>query len=164
MTVNVLIMELKKFIEHQVNDYAAGLNDISEFAKVRVFDWVLPQKNSRNQDTNDFPYIVVSAIKGRNNSEENIVEVHLEFGIYDKGDEIDGRIHQGGFYDLMNLMTHVQMSLEKASVIANRYTLQDEYLWEIPEGQPYPYYVGVALAKFNIRNIQDERESEFLHE
>ncbi|MFX3635451.1 MAG: hypothetical protein ACE3L7_04135 [Candidatus Pristimantibacillus sp.] len=163
MTVNILAMELKSFLEQEVRNYRSAQNASGEFSDVRVFDWIIPFKTARNQEKQDFPYIVIAPIKGSENSGESIVDVHLSFGVYDKGHEIEGSVHQGGFYDLVNLMRYVQLSLQRIGIIGNQFVMQDDYQWEIPEGQPYPYYVGVAQAKFNIQKITNERESEFLH-
>lgn len=163
MTINILTMELKKFIEHEVSDYATAQSS-EGYSAVRVFEWELPFKNSRSQVKQDFPYIVLAPIHVKENAEEAIVDVHMSFGIYDKGNEIDGQVHQSGFTDLVNLMRFVQVRLQRQRVINNQFVLIDEYEMEIPEQQqPYPHYIGVALYKFNIQRIVDERMSEFLH-
>lgn len=156
-------MKLKEYLEQEVKEYPSAQNANGVLSKVRVFDWVLPQKSARNQEKQDFSYIVIAAIEGGSNAEENIVDIHLEFGIYDAGHEVEGLVHQGGFYDLVNLMRYVELRLQRFGVIDKQFVMKEEYKWKIPEGQPYPYYVGLALAKFNIQNIQNERMSDFLH-
>ncbi|WP_020621131.1 hypothetical protein [Paenibacillus daejeonensis] len=170
MTAAMLLRALVAYLQVAVADYAAAQADGGRYTVPRVFDWYLPFKDPRKEEKIDFPYIVARIMDGEDPESEpkdvtgSTVHVHLSFGVYHPGtmDEA-GFIHPDGNYDLLNLMEHVRMALQQQPLIDQRYRLEKPYNWDIPDGQPYPLWVGQAVTRWSVQSVTEQIQGVDLH-
>lgn len=167
MIAAMLMRDLKAELERILYDYAAAEAKTGEIKTPRVYEWKLPFKNPKNPqalEQLDFPYIVVTVIRGIDSSEDSTVEVDLAFGVHKEAEMLDdGLYYPTGYYDILALMEHVRVSLQRQCVVNGKFELLKPYEWEIPDGQPMPLWVGWAKTKWQVGHVIPDMEGEFLH-
>lgn len=163
MNAIMLLKSVSVFVRNTVSDYAAAQNKNGEYVTPRVFESFLPFKDGRNEEKLDFPYITVRISDGQDTDEESFVNVNLYFGIYRKGEEVEGFTQPDGAYDLLALMEHVRVALFRQGSLDMKFEIQKPYKWEIPDEQPYPLWVGWAMSKWDVPAPIRQHEGSFLH-
>lgn len=149
MTAFFLLKAICAFLEETLKEYATAQNKLGEYVTPKVFEWYLPFVTAGPDPKIDFPYVAARIVKGQD-LEDSMVNVNLYFGVYCKGEEIDGLTKPDGAYDLLNLMEHVRIALNRKGVLDNKFELQKPYEWELSDEQPYPLWVGWASTKWNV--------------
>ncbi|MCM3632936.1 hypothetical protein [Paenibacillus camelliae] len=167
MIAAMLMLDLKSDLERILHDYAAAEAKTGEVKEPKVYEWKLPFKNPKNPqvlDQLDFPYIVLSVARGVDTADDSTVEIELAFGVHKEAELLDdGLYHPTGYYDILALMEHVRVSLQRQRVVNGKFELIKPYEWEIPDAQPMPLWVGWAKTKWQVGHVISETEGEFLH-
>lgn len=162
MTPFFLLKAICAYLNQLVDDYAAAQGSTKEFVKPRIFEWYLPFKNGRAEESVSFPYIAPRITDGED-ADDSTVNVMLYFGVYSEGPNVNGFTQPDGAYDLLNLMEHVRTSLQTQKILEEQFELQKPYKWEIPDEQPYPLWVGSASTKWIVAAPLQRLEVDFLH-
>lgn len=166
MTAAMLLRALCDFLRGLLVEYAAAKGDDGRFTPPQVFEWYLPFKNPKAPEKIDFPYVVARVVSGEDSRDLNVgstVQVKLFFGVYDEGERVDGLLHPTGAYDLINLMEHVRIGLQRQQVIGNRFRIEMPYKWSIPEEQPYPLWVGEATTIWTVQSVTEQMTGGVIH-
>lgn len=166
MTAAMLLRSLCSFLRDAVNQYAAAQGKSNTSRKPEVYDWWLPFKDRKRGDEEekiDFPYIAARIVNGKDSAEDSQVMIELSFGVYSEATENDGKKHPDGAYDLLNLMEFVRQALFNVRVINNRFAIEKQYEWDIPEEQPYPLWVGRARTLWSVQTVIPQLKGDFLH-
>lgn len=164
MIASMLLRDLKENLEQTLYDYAAAEAKTGEIKTPRVYEWRLPFKNPKllPVDQLDFPHVTIFPFKGIDQYDSTI-EVELAFGVYKEAELIDGLYYPTGYSDLLALMEHVRISLQRQRVVNGKFELLKPYEWEIPDAQPMPLWQGWAKTKWQVGFVIPEEGGDFLH-
>lgn len=166
MTAAMLLRAICAFLRGLLTDYAAAKGDGGRFVPPQVFEWYLPFKNPKTPEKIDFPYVVTRIINGEDSQDLNVgskVQINLSFGVYDEGERVGEFLQPTGAYDLINLMEHVRIGLQRQQVIGNRFRIEMPYKWSIPEEQPYPLWVGEATTIWTVQSVTEQQTGGVIH-
>lgn len=121
-----------------------------ELVNPNVFiGWLPPKGYLPDQLNSPFPCIVVGADGGDDTVEELNYNIKLSFAVYSPGEHIpdeDNNIQFTpsfqGYKDLLNLIDLTKAELIKATIINEKFKIQDKVKWGMYDEQPYPYWYG----------------------
>ncbi len=119
----------------------------------------LPPKNPKKPELQeeDFPFVIVRLIsledvgeKGGGTSKDYAqAVVRLVIGTYSHD-------AQDGWRDVANTATRIWIDLFRKRVIAKRYRIEYPYLFEMPEEQPYPQWIGEMTTRWTMPRPLEE--------
>ncbi|OPA76743.1 hypothetical protein BVG16_16360 [Paenibacillus selenitireducens] len=161
MSAVLLLDAVSRFVRKTVEEYSAAQGKNGVYKHPKVFEWYLPFKNPKIPEDTDFPYVVARIVNGKDavnqrNDAECTVDIALSFGVYSEATDEEGFKQPDGGYDLLNLMEHVRITLLNENIIDKKYEIQRPYVWEIPEEQPYPLWVGLAQTQWKFQSIEPQ--------
>lgn len=146
-----LLEELKTFIEQIVDNYMLETNQQGK-KPPQVIIGFLPPKNLSNIP--DFPCIILRLVEGKDDEESATVTVKIIIGTYCEDTK-------EGWREPLNLIQRIWYELYKRRIIAKRYRVEYPMKFEIPEEQPYPYWIGVMTTVWTVAH--PVLEEEFLY-
>lgn len=156
MTPNVLLEQLKEFVEANTRDLILevrvknGETEPKERA-AEVYMMRLPDKDA---ETKQIPYILLQFIKGSDGQKEgeqpeSECAVRLVFATYS---ENGGK----GAMDVLNLITRIRVALIKAGVIGEQFSLKRNIEYIVyPDSTP-PYFMGEMMTLWEMPIVQRE--------
>ena len=119
----------------------------------------LPPKNPKKPELQeeDFPFVIVRLISLEDTSEKGgsaskdyaQAVVRLVIGTYSHD-------AQDGWRDVANTATRIWIDLFRKRVIAKRYRIEYPYLFEMPEEQPYPQWIGEMTTRWTMPRPLEE--------
>ena len=119
----------------------------------------LPPKNPKKPELQeeDFPFVIVRLIsledvgeKGGGTSKDYAqAVVRLVIGTYSHD-------AQDGWRDVANTATRIWIDLFKKRVIAKKYRIEYPCLFEMPEEQPYPQWIGEMTTRWVVPRPLEE--------
>lgn len=163
MTVSLLVRNLADYLREILETYhtaqGAKVGELDgEYKPVNVFDWYVPPPDQKRRES-DYPFVEVRPYHGKRSKQERHALVELTFGVFGRAEEDpDGKRDMSpGAYELMNLMEYIETHLYLQPIIGGRFRIRSDYEWDIPEEQPYPYFLGTAITAWDLPNINNEK-------
>ncbi len=140
MTPVMLIDELKVFIEEIVKNYwLETKNDTSKAPQV-ITGYLPPKKSTPDPD---YPFVIVRLSKGKDQQGSGGAVVRIIIGTYSEDS-------QNGWRDVANIIDRIWNELMKKQVIGKKFKIEYPLDWDIPEEQPYPYWIGVMDTNWTV--------------
>ena len=167
MIAALCLKAVTEFLKQELNEYAAAQGITGAYVIPKVYEWALPFKNPKlpQPDQAEFPYVVVRPKGGEDGEKESTLNMDVLFGVYREAEQgPDGLYRPDGYHDLLALMEHVRVILQRKRVIDGKYELLRPYKWEIPPEQPFPYWEGWAETKWQLAAIVSQEEEAYVHE
>ena len=158
-----LTREIAKFLEEKLSGLYSrvpnkGQDEVLEPPK--IFIGALPPKVPNEHE--HFPFVIVRPSKGSEDGEERSeVTVTLVCGVF------TAESIEGGFNDLCNLVSRINISLLGKKILGGRYALELPITWQAggeDENQPHPHYVASIKTKWLIPAMLPENLEEIANE
>ncbi len=144
MTISILVDTIAEALKQGLSDIR--LRDKTGALRApSVFTGFLPTKRSGQFD--DFPYILVRPIDGKDSDFEGTMRLRIILGVYDDGD--DGQ----GFRDVANLIQRAKGHLEKNQDFGSAIQLNYPLEWTIYEEQVFPQFIGEIVTSWTLPMI-----------
>ena len=143
--INLLVEDLSVYLQKKLKEFS--LETKKGRRSIKIFKYFLPTKRKETED--DFPLIIIRPFEGED-SKQSDATVKFICGVYSQDEE--------GIYDLISLMEKVRLALLEDYEINPKFRLEQTenkpLKWEISEDQPYPQWLGVITATFNVPIVQ----------
>ena len=99
------------------------------------------------------PAITIRVTGAKNTLEQKKLSVLISIGIFSETSE-------DGYLKICNLTQEIFEKLMEIGVINNRFEILPEAEWNLPEAQPYPYFLGfidlnIVYEKDYLKDLED---------
>lgn len=143
-----LVDELKDFVEEVVKNYSLELKDGTGKAP-QVLTGYLPPKDPGRKEDPDFPFVIVRLGNGQDTQNGATATVNLIIGTYSKDST-------QGWKDVASIIERIRLELFRKGVIGKRYRVEYPMKFDMPEEQPYPYWIGIMTTTWAIAHPVEE--------
>ncbi len=119
------------------------------YAHTRFCIGALPPKRKNPEQKEDFPFVVVRAIKGADDQTQSTLTAIIICGIY------TAQGIEAGENDVQNMIDRCRRLLLATPTLEDKYLLEYPVKWEIGDpdekhNQPVPYHVGTITTKWQM--------------
>ncbi len=123
-----------------------------------VTGWIIPELqnagNSENLKHKENVHIATRIEKIVTDPDARIVTIKITVGVQSHDALKSGDC--AGYIDICNILERITQELLKNRVIGNKYRVSPKTQVDIPNVQPYPYWLGSMLVDFTMATIVEE--------
>lgn len=147
MNIPMMMDELVRELEKATSSIQLQTKN-KQYKAPQVVAGYLPPKNPRDQQVEDFPYVIVRYLS----DSEVTAQVKVLCGIHSEDD-------QQGWRELVNLLDAIKTHLLSKRFFGKCFEIERPLKREIPEEQGAPEWVGWLSLTVSIPNIQGVNEN-----
>lgn len=146
MTELMLLNSLKKELSNLVKEYDLNTKNKTK-TEPSVYEGYLPIKNKDTKEESGYPFIILRLIECEDNNTEFIAKIKIIIGTYDESTESDG------WKDVLNIYNKIKIFLIENSIIENKFICKEKIKFNLPEEQPYPYFIGEMITEWKMPKV-----------
>lgn len=123
------------------------------YVNPRVYIGALPPKRHREDQNQDYPFIVLRPATGEDGDDGSEITIKIICGIQTKEDAAP---IEAGVNDIQNMLDRCRRILLKNRILDKKYRLNLPLTWsngddtDKDHNQPHPYYVGVITTRWQM--------------
>lgn len=158
MASGLLLRVISDYLKQELVHYAAASDASGTPRSPEVYEWASPFPTG-DGETPDFPVVVLRPRIGEDNAEGSTVTVDVLVWLYRNGEASSNEpLSQSGLGDVMALMEHLRIVLQRKRVLDGKYELVWPYKWELPVEQPLSHWEGRVETRWQVASILQQGE------